>query len=139
MQLQLIFVLALIFLSDALKFRTILSRRVVNGLISVAALGFFTTTPVVNYYNEGIHINFNSIAPANADENKTKKFELCMSKCIYQGTRPPPVGSSNERLEETSSRSRGEIAFECKRGCAVTKGQLLTGKPKDAKVAAEDK
>ena len=57
-----------------------------------------------------------------------KAFELCLSKCIYDGTRPPPIGSSTERLEETPPRN--EIVKGCKKTCAVSKEQLMTGKPK---------
>ena len=63
-----------------------------------------------------------------------KYFESCMSKCVFVETRPPPVGSSNDRLE--AKKSRGEILGECKRQCATTKEQLLIGSPKK-KVAVE--
>ncbi len=62
-----------------------------------------------------------------------KYFESCMSRCVFSETRPPPVGSSNDRLE--AKKSRGEILGDCKKQCATTKEQLLIGAPK--KKAAE--
>eukprot|EP01036_Dinobryon_divergens_P026907 gene26907-35603_t len=53
--------------------------------------------------------------------------------CVFAETRPPPVGSSNDRLE--AKKSRGEILGDCKKQCATTKEQLLIGAPK--KKAAE--
>lgn len=77
---------------------------------------------------------FPSLVPAaHAKEGQegtrsSKTFEVCMSKCIYQQTRPPPIGSSSERLEQ--SKSRGEIVTDCKMSCATTKEQTMVGKPK---------
>ena len=78
------------------------------------------------------------IQPACADDGKlkeSKQFELCMTKCVFAETRPPPTGSSSERLEARKPRS--EIIRDCKRKCAVTQDQLLLGKPKQ-KTAAVD-
>lgn len=67
----------------------------------------------------------------NAVGSKTdKKFELCVSKCIFSETRPPPAGSSTDRLE---ARERGPIIKECRKSCAKTKEQLMTGEPKKVK------
>ena len=63
-----------------------------------------------------------------ADNKLDKQFELCISKCIFEETKPPPVGSSAERLEAT--KTRGEIVRECRVKCAKNKEQLLIGKPK---------
>ena len=74
-------------------------------------------------------INMNAPIVAYAAEGKEdKKFELCISKCIFEETKPPPIGSSAERLEAT--KSRGEIIRECRVKCAKNKEQLLIGKPK---------
>lgn len=62
-----------------------------------------------------------------------KKFELCVSKCIFLATKPPPAGSDMVRLEETSSRTRVDIIRACRIECATTKEQLLLGKPKVGK------
>ena len=51
----------------------------------------------------------------------TKAYENCLSKCIYQETRPPPIGSRAERIEV--KRTRAEILSLCKKGCAVTDEQ----------------
>lgn len=60
---------------------------------------------------------------AFADGSKEEKsFENCLSKCVFNETRPPPIGSSNERLEVT--KSRGEIVRECKQKCAKNKDQV---------------
>lgn len=72
---------------------------------------------------------FPSSAWSDDKGTKTDKyFESCMSKCVFAETRPPPVGSSNDRLE--AKKSRGEILGDCKRQCATTKEQLLIGAPK---------
>eukprot|EP01038_Epipyxis_sp_PR26KG_P012808 gene12808-17170_t len=62
-----------------------------------------------------------------------KAFELCLSKCVFAGTRPPPIGASTERLNTT--KSRGEIIRSCKSDCATNKEQLLIGQPKKTKVS----
>jgi hypothetical protein len=61
-------------------------------------------------------------------EKEGKNFELCLSKCVFSDTRPPPIGSDRKRLEAT--RTRVEILHDCKVQCATSKEQLLTGKPK---------
>ena len=61
-----------------------------------------------------------------------KGFEGCLSKCIFNETKPPPIGSNTERL--TVTRSRSEAVLGCKKICATTKEQLLTGQPKVKKV-----
>jgi hypothetical protein len=63
-----------------------------------------------------------------ADGKEDKAFELCISKCIFEETKPPPLGASAERLEVT--KPRGEIVRECRVKCAKNKEQLLIGKPK---------
>lgn len=76
-------------------------------------------------------------AQAATEGAKTdKKFELCLSKCVFEETKPPPVGSTAERLE--TQRSRGEIIRDCRAKCATTKQQLLTGQPKPGISIKED-
>jgi hypothetical protein len=67
------------------------------------------------------------LGPAHADES-TKKFESCLSKCIFAETRPPPLNAPIERIENV--RSRAEITLDCKKQCFTKKEQLLLGKPK---------
>lgn len=74
-----------------------------------------------------INMNIPIVAYA-ADGKEDKTFELCISKCIFQETKPPPIGASTERLEVT--KTRGEIVRECRVKCAKNKEQLLIGKPK---------
>lgn len=62
-----------------------------------------------------------------------KKYELCVSKCVFSETRPPPNGADNERILTTISRT--DIIKGCRKTCAKTKEQLYLGKPK-IKVAA---
>lgn len=62
-----------------------------------------------------------------------KKYELCVSKCVFSETRPPPNGADNERILTTISRT--DIIKDCRKSCAKTKEQLLLGKPK-VKVAS---
>lgn len=64
-----------------------------------------------------------------------KAFELCLSKCVFKETKPPPIGSTSERLE--ASKTRGEIIKDCKKICATTKEQLLLGAPKKKLQSAE--
>jgi hypothetical protein len=75
-----------------------------------------------------------SASPALADEKATKVFELCVSKCVFNETKPPPVGSDTARLEAV--KSRAEIIRDCRKKCAKTKEQLMLGKPKDKAAAA---
>ena len=57
-----------------------------------------------------------------------KKYELCVSKCVFSETRPPPNGADNERILTTISRT--DIIKGCRKTCAKTKEQLYLGKPK---------
>jgi len=69
-----------------------------------------------------------SFAGDNDGTKTDKGFELCISKCVFSETRPPPVGSTNDRLEAV--KSRAEIIRDCRKSCAKTKQQLLLGEPK---------
>lgn len=76
-------------------------------------------------------------ALADGDGTKAeKKFELCLSKCLFDETRPPPVGAGTDRIENT--RSRTEIMRGCKSQCAKTKEQLMLGKPKSPKAEGSE-
>ncbi len=66
-----------------------------------------------------------------ADSKADKLFENCLSKCVFNETRPPPLGSTAERLE--IQRQRGDIIRDCRKECAKTPEQLLTGSPKKKK------
>lgn len=57
-----------------------------------------------------------------------KKYELCVSKCVFSETRPPPNGADNERILTTISRT--DIIKDCRKSCAKTKEQLLLGPAK---------
>ena len=61
-----------------------------------------------------------------------KGFELCLSKCTFAASRPPPAGSPTERL--TVTMTRGETITMCKQKCAKTKEQTMIGEPKKNKV-----
>eukprot|EP01031_Cornospumella_fuschlensis_P026593 gene26593-32140_t len=69
-----------------------------------------------------------AVNPAFAANKEDKAFESCLAKCVFQETKPPPLGASVERLEVT--RPRGEILRDCKKQCATKPEQLLLGKPK---------
>ena len=76
------------------------------------------------------------IGNALADDGKADKaFELCLSKCVFEQTKPPPLGSPAERMEATKPRKL--IIKECKVKCATTPEQLLTGKAKNRAPTAE--
>lgn len=84
-----------------------------------------------------IGLFFSSSLVAGAAEDKAeKKFELCLSKCVFDGTKPPPVGADASRLE--ARKTRVEIIRECKKKCATKDEQLLLGKPKQKAPAAEN-
>ena len=42
-----------------------------------------------------------------------KKYELCVSKCVFSETRPPPNGADNERILTTISRT--DIIKDCRK------------------------
>jgi hypothetical protein len=108
------------------------TRRLLSAALLTVSL--VTANPIIssNINNNNNYISFSSVA--NADDNtgtkNDKKFELCVSKCVFEETRPPPVGSSNERLEATSTRQRPEIIKACRKTCAKNKQQLMIGDPK---------
>ena len=78
-----------------------------------------------------------AVARDNSAGTKTDKgFELCVSKCTFAASRPPPVGSSTERLAVTMS--RGEVITMCKNKCATTKEQTMIGEPKKNKQPLQD-
>jgi hypothetical protein len=61
-------------------------------------------------------ISFDSVNLAVAKEKIVDKVaESCMSKCVFEETKPPPIGSDAQRLEV--QRSRSEILRDCKRKC----------------------
>lgn len=70
-----------------------------------------------------------------AGSKTDKTFELCVSKCVFSETRPPPIGSSTDRLE---AKDRVSIISDCRKSCAKTKAQLLVGEPKKAKSSSEE-
>ena len=77
-------------------------------------------------------LNFNNqIVHAEPEGKSDKAFQLCLSKCIYSSTRPPEIGASTERLENTIPRN--EVIKDCKLKCATDKSQLLLGQPKPVK------
>jgi len=47
-----------------------------------------------------------------------KGFQACLSKCLFECTKPP------------STSSRAECYPECKQKCATSDAQLLRGRPK---------
>ena len=102
--------------------------------VSTLLLGLALNINSAPFLSSSPLLPFPSLVPAaHAKEGQqgtrsSKTFEVCMSKCIYQQTRPPPIGSSSERLEQ--SKSRGEIVTDCKMSCATTKEQTMVGKPK---------
>jgi hypothetical protein len=50
---------------------------------------------------------------------KDPSFEACLSKCMYECTKP----------KGAEQKSRAECLPECKKGCAKTKEQLMLGQP----------
>ena len=59
------------------------------------------------------------VDPALQGTKKDPDFEACLSKCLYDCTKP----------KGAEQRSRKECLPECKTTCAKTKEQLMLGKP----------
>ena len=59
------------------------------------------------------------VDPALKGTKKDPNFEACVSKCLYECTKP--------KGEE--QKSRAECIPECKKKCATTKEQLMKGTP----------
>ena len=64
--------------------------------------------------------------PARADAGKKddKKFQQCLSECVYETTK---IAKGIAKVEVTS---RTEAYALCKPKCATSKDQLLLGQPK---------
>jgi hypothetical protein len=73
-------------------------------------------------------LHASSIQASELDAKASKKFESCLSKCVFNETKPPPVGSDSGRIE--IKKTRQEVLTVCKQKCATDPAQLLTGKPK---------
>jgi len=72
-----------------------------------------------------------AIASGGVAGTKTDKyFEACVSKCVFDETKPPPVGSPVDRLE---AKDRKTVISDCRKSCAKTPEQLLLGSPKQSK------
>jgi len=78
--------------------------------------------------------SFKVEAKEKSNLKSDSQFEVCISKCVFMETKPPPVGSTAERLEV---KSRTEAMLECKVKCAKSPEQLLLGQPKARKEAEE--
>ena len=67
-------------------------------------------------------------AKGGPEGSKTsRKFENCVSQCVFDETKPPPVGSGVDRLEATDQKTAIRI---CRKKCAKTKAQTMLGTPK---------
>ena len=76
-----------------------------------------------------------TFAKGGPEGSKTsRKFENCVSQCVFDETKPPPVGSSVERLEAIDQKTAIGV---CRKRCAKTKAQLMTGNPKDKAAMGE--
>ena len=60
-----------------------------------------------------------AVDPKLQGTKQDPEFEACLSKCLYECTKPKGV----------EQRSRKECLPECKSSCAKTKEQLMLGKP----------
>jgi hypothetical protein len=59
------------------------------------------------------------VDPAVKGTKKDPAYEACVSKCLYECTKP----------KGDEQKSRAECIPECKKTCATTKEQLMTGTP----------
>jgi|LauGreSuBDMM15SN_2_FD.fasta_scaffold37200_1 hypothetical protein len=96
----------------------LIARSIVSGIVVASPLGLEVITPRVVHAGE-------------AGTKSDKTFELCVSRCVFEETKPPPIGSTVERLE---AKDRKTIVTDCRKGCAKTKAQLMLGEPKPKKV-----
>ena len=72
-----------------------------------------------------------ALAKGGPDGSKTnKRFEACLSTCVFDATKPAPIGSGVERLEAIDQKT---AIRDCKKKCAKSKAQLMTGEPKSDK------
>ncbi len=70
-----------------------------------------------------------SFAKGGPEGSKTsRKFENCVSQCVFDETKPPPVGSGVDRLEAVDQKTAIRV---CRKKCAKTKAQEMLGNPKD--------
>jgi hypothetical protein len=60
------------------------------------------------------------INPAIKGTKEDPKYQACLSTCMYDCTKP----------KGDEQKSRSECLPECKKKCATTKAQLMTGAPK---------
>jgi hypothetical protein len=106
---------------------------------SIDRLGSLRRLAAVSIALSGCLLSF-STASIAADKGAgtitDKKYELCVSKCVFSETRPPPNGAENERILTTISRT--DIIKDCRKSCAKTKEQLLLGKPKIKPAVAKE-
>eukprot|EP00525_Craspedostauros_australis_P011718 CAMPEP_0198119080 /NCGR_PEP_ID=MMETSP1442-20131203/24273_1 /TAXON_ID= /ORGANISM="Craspedostauros australis, Strain CCMP3328" /LENGTH=140 /DNA_ID=CAMNT_0043777473 /DNA_START=223 /DNA_END=645 /DNA_ORIENTATION=+ len=61
------------------------------------------------------------IDPSLKGTKKDPSFESCLSKCIFECTKP----------KGSEQRSRSECLPECREKCATSKAQLMRGEPKE--------
>ena len=80
-----------------------------------------------------------SYAKGGPPGSKTsKKFESCVSTCVFDLTKPAPAGSGVDRLASMQDMKEGEAIRLCKKKCAKTRAQQMTGEPKSQKALSED-
>ena len=63
-------------------------------------------------------------APARAEGKDDKKFQSCLSTCVYEQTK------ITKGIAKVEVMSRTEAFAFCKPKCATSKDQLLLGQPK---------
>ena len=81
-------------------------RSVLSGACAAASLSLFPTQQ------------------AAADGKYDKKFEACVSQCLYEQTK------ITKGVAKVEVMSRAEAYAVCKPKCATSKEQLLIGQPK---------
>lgn len=94
---------------------TILNQKHVSRL-SFLKTSTITAAAVFTNSNQALA---KGVDPALKGTKEDPEYQACLSKCVYDCTKP--------KGEEQKSRS--ECIPECKRKCATTKEQLLTGTP----------
>eukprot|EP00977_Amphora_coffeiformis_P029032 scaffold38350_cov153-Amphora_coffeaeformis.AAC.1 len=78
-----------------------------------------TTAGLVAMASFGAAPAWAGVDPALKGTKKDPAYEACISKCMYECTKP--------KVEE--QKSRQECLPDCKKQCATTKEQLLKGTP----------
>lgn len=96
--------------SDAAADITVDRRSVISTVVSSVVATGLGASPA---YAKG------EVDPAKKGTKQDPEYEACVSKCLYECTKP----------KGDEQKSRAECIPECKKSCATSSAQLMTGTP----------